>query len=84
MRVSTRASTGTRLSPSARPADCAGRPPPRQLSPKPWFRSGAGTLKRPVPASVAHLHSETAGLSAEMVAAQNCCKYASGAVIETA
>ncbi len=36
------------------------------MSPAPWFRSGAGTLKRPTPASFAHLHSKTAGLSAEI------------------
>ena len=39
---------------------------PRPLRPEPWFRSRAGTLTRPAPASVAHLHSEIAGLSAEI------------------
>jgi hypothetical protein len=41
-------------------------PSPRQLIPKPWFRSGTGTLSRPASASVTHLHSEFAGLSAEI------------------
>ena len=53
-------------SPAARPAARSGRPSPRPLSPGPWFRSRAGTLTRPAPASVAHLHSKIAGLSAEI------------------
>ena len=36
------------------------------MRPEPWFRSRAGTLTRPAPASVAHPHSDIAGLSAEI------------------
>ena len=47
------------------------------LRPEPWFRSCAGTLTRPTSARVAHLHSEIAGLSAEiardaLVASRGC------------
>ena len=39
-------------SPAARPVAPSGRPSPRPLSLKPWFRSGSGTLRRPASASV--------------------------------
>ena len=54
----------TFCSPAVRPAEPSCHPSPRPPSPEPWFRSGAGTLQRPATASVAHLHSEIAGLSA--------------------
>ena len=56
-----RRSQATRNSPLGRPAARSGRPSPRPLRPKPWFRSRAGTLTRPAPASVAHPHSEDCG-----------------------
>jgi hypothetical protein len=52
------------MSPATRPAAPSGPPSTQPLSPEPWFRAGAGTRQTPAPASIAHLHSKIAGLSA--------------------